>query len=226
MLALASSVQILLGGPFYVRFFRTLRNRRKLTTDTLVVLSTSIAFSYSIVNFFVGSDLQFFEASSSVLTIFTIGENLETNILRTTSESLRNLLALKPKTARVIRNSKQHEISSFEVIVGDIVITKPGEKIATDGTVIAGESSVDESIITGESIPMDKKAGSRVIGGTINKNGYLQFKATKVGNDTVLANIIEMVQKAKMSKAPVQRIADTAVQYFIIIRFFQTDISA
>ena len=217
MLVLASSVQILLGRPFYVRFFRTLRNRRKLTTDTLVVLSTSVAYSYSIVNILIGSNLQFFEASSSVLTIFTIGEYLETRILRTTSESLRNLLALKPKYARVIRNDKQYEISSDEVIVGDIVITKPGETIATDGTVVAGESSVDESIITGESIPVETKTGSRVIGGTINKNGYLQFKATKVGNDTVLANIIEMVRRAKMSKAPIQRIADRAVQYFIPI---------
>jgi P-type Cu+ transporter len=217
MLILASSVQILLGGPFYARFFRTIRNRRRLTTDTLVVLSTSVAYSYSIVNFLIGSNLQFFEASSSVLTIFTIGEYLESRILRTTSESLRNLLALKPKHARVIRNGKEYEINSDEVIVGDMVITKPGERIATDGTVIAGESSVDESIITGESIPVDKKTGSGVIGGTINKNGYLQYKATKVGNDTVLANIIEMVRKAKISKAPIQRVADRAVQYFIPI---------
>ncbi|HZD34882.1 MAG TPA: copper-translocating P-type ATPase, partial [Nitrososphaeraceae archaeon] len=217
MLALASSVQILLGGPFYARLFRTLRNKSKLTTDTLVVLSTSVAYSYSIVNILIGSNLQFFEASSSVLTIFTIGEYLETRILRTTSKSLRNLLALKPKYARVTRNGKQQEISSDEVIVGDIVITRPGEKIATDGTVIAGESSVDESIITGESIPVEKKIGSNVIGGTINKNGYIEFKATKVGNDTVIANIIEIVRRAKMSKAPIQRIADRAVQYFIPI---------
>jgi P-type Cu+ transporter len=183
----------------------------------ILILLKRVAYSYSIVNFLIGSNLQFFEASSSVLTIFTIGEYLETRILRTTSESLKNLLALKPKYAKVIRNGKKYEISSDEVIVDDIVITKPGEKIPTDGIVIAGESSVDESIITGESIPVDKKTGSGVIRGTINKNGYLEFKATRVGNDTVLANIIEMVRKAKMSKAPIQRVADRAVQYFIPI---------
>ncbi|MGI0045215.1 MAG: heavy metal translocating P-type ATPase, partial [Nitrososphaeraceae archaeon] len=188
-----------------------------MTTDTLVVLSTSVAYFYSIINMVTGSNLQFFEASSSVLTIFTIGEYLETRVLRTTSESLRNLLALKPKYAVVIRDGRQLEINSDEVNIGDIVITKPGEKIATDGIVIEGESSVDESLITGESMPVDKHVGSKVIGGTINKNGYLKFKATHVGNSTVLANIIEMVRRAKISKAPVQRIADRAVQYFIPI---------
>ena len=217
MLALATSVQILLGRPFYIRFFRSIRSRKRLTTDTLVVLSTSVAYFYSIINVIIGSDLQFFEASSSVLTIFTIGEYLETRVLRTTSESLRNLLALKPKFAVVIRNGKQQEINPDELAVGEIVIVKPGEKIATDGIVVEGESSVDESLITGESVPVEKYIGSTVIGGTINKNGYLRFKATTVGNDTMLASIIEMVRRAKMSKAPVQRIADRAVQYFIPI---------
>ncbi|MGH9984168.1 MAG: heavy metal translocating P-type ATPase, partial [Nitrososphaeraceae archaeon] len=217
LLALATLVQILLGGPFYIRFFRALRSRRRLTTDTLVVLSTSVAYFYSVINVLIGSNLQFFEASSSVLTIFTIGEYLESRVLRTTSESLRQLLALRPKYAVVIRNGKQQKINSDEVAVGDIVIAKPGEKIATDGIVVDGESSIDESLLTGESIPVDKQVGSKVIGGTINKNGYLQFRATKVGNSTVIANIIEMVRKSKMSKAPVQRIADRAVQYFIPI---------
>ena len=162
--------------------------------------------------------VQFFEASSSVLTIFTIGEYLESRILKTTSESIRNLLALKPKSAVVIRNGgKEEVIDADNIVVGDTVVTKPGEKIATDGIILHGKSSVDESIITGESIPIDKKIGDRVIGGSINKNGYLQFKATKVGSHTVLASIIEMVKRAKMSKAPVQRIADRAVRYFIPI---------
>jgi Cu+-exporting ATPase len=165
-----------------------------------------------------GSHVQFFEASSSVLTIFTIGEYLESRVLKTTSESLRNLLALKPKSAVVIRNGGKEEVIDAEnIVVGDTVVTKPGEKIATDGIVVYGESSVDESIITGESIPIDKKTGDTVIGGSINKNGYLQFKATKVGSHTVLASIIGMVKRAKISKAPVQRIADRAVRYFIPI---------
>ena len=121
------------------------------------------------------------------MTIFTIGEYLESRVLKTTSESLRNLLALKPKKATVIRRNikgKEEEqviINSDDIVARDIVIVKPGEKIATDGIVVHGESSVDESMITGESIPIDKKMGDKVIGGTVNKNGYLQFKATNVG---------------------------------------------
>ena len=217
-LVFATPVQILLGRPFYIRFIGAIRHKKGFTTDTLVVLSTTVAYIYSLINVTSGSHVQFFEASSSVLTIFTIGEYLESRVLKTTSESLRNLLALKPKSAVVIRNGgKEEVIDADNIVVGDTVVTKPGEKIATDGIVVYGESSVDESIITGESIPIDKKTGDTVIGGSINKNGYLQFKATKVGSHTVLASIIGMVKIAKMSKAPVQRIADRAVQYFIPI---------
>ena len=217
-LVFATTVQILLGRPFYIRFIRAIIHRKGFTTDTLVVLSTTVAYIYSLINVTSGSHVQFFEASSSVLTIFTIGEYLESRVLKTTSESLRNLLALKPKSAVVIRNGgKEEVIDADNIVVGDTVVTKPGEKIATDGIILHGKSSVDESIITGESIPVDKKIGDRIIGGSINKNGYLQFKATKVGSHTVLASIIEMVKRAKMSKAPVQRIADRAVQYFIPI---------
>jgi P-type Cu+ transporter len=217
-LAFATPVQILLGRPFYIRFIGAIRHKKGFTTDTLVVLSTTVAYIYSLINVTSGSHVQFFEASSSVLTIFTIGEYLESRILKTTSESIRNLLALKPKSAVVIRNGgKEEVIDADNIVVGDTVVTKPGEKIATDGIILQGKSSVDESIITGESTPVDKKIGDRVIGGSINKNGYLQFKATTVGSHTVLASIIEMVKRAKMSKAPVQRIADRAVQYFIPI---------
>jgi P-type Cu+ transporter len=216
MLALATIVQVLLGRPFYYRFLQSIRYRKRFTTDTLVVLSTTVAYLYSIFTLlFTSSQVQFFEASSSVLTIFTIGEYLENRVLKTTNESLKNLLALKPKTAMVIRNGKEEILDSDEIVVGDIVIVKPGGKIATDGEVIDGESSLDESMITGESIPVEKKIGDRVTGGTLNKNGYLQFKATNVRSNTVLASIIDMVRKARMSKAPVQRIADRAVQYFI-----------
>jgi P-type Cu+ transporter len=190
-----------------------------------VVLSTSVAYFYSLITMISGGEfahhmLQFFEASASVLTIFTIGEYLESRVLKTTSESLKKLLALKPKKATVIRNgNKEHEIiiDSDGIIVGDVVIVKPGEKIAADGIVVYGESSVDESMITGESIPVDKNIGDEVVGGTINKNGYLHFKATSVGGNTVLASIIEMVKRARISKAPVQRIADRAAHYFVPI---------
>lgn len=137
--------------------------------------------------------------------------------MKTTNESLKNLLILKPKSATVIKNGTEVQVKSDDIRVGEIVVTKPGEKIATDGTIINGQTSIDESMITGESIPVEKKIGDKVIGGTINKNGYIQFKATSVGSSTVLANIIDIVKKARLSKAPVQRIADRAVQYFIPI---------
>ncbi|HET7148585.1 MAG TPA: copper-translocating P-type ATPase [Candidatus Nitrosopolaris sp.] len=217
-LALATPTQILLGRPFYYRFFQAVKHRKRFTTDTLVVLSTSVAYLYSLFTLlFTNSHVQFFEASSSVLTIFTIGEYLEGRVLKTTTESLKNLIALKPKTAIVMRNGREEVVDSDEIAVGDIVIARPGEKIAADGVTIIGRSSIDESMITGESMPTDKEVGDEVIGGTINKNGYLQFKATSVGTHTVLANIIETVKRARMSKAPIQRIADRAVQYFLPI---------
>jgi Cu+-exporting ATPase len=216
-LALATSVQVILGKPFYTRFYRAIKLSKAFTTDTLVVLSTSVAYGYSIASLMTGSHIIFFEASASVLTIFTIGEYLEGKVLRTTSESIRRLLALKPKSAVVVRDGKEVTIDVDDILVGDIVVVKPGERIAADGEIVYGESSVDESMITGESIPVDKKIGDKIIGGTINKNGYLRFKATNVGSDTVLAHIVEIVEKARMSKAPVQRIADRAVHYFIPI---------
>lgn len=218
MFVLATPVQLLLGNPFYIRFYRALKNRKKFTTDTLVVLSTSVAYFYSLIVLVLSTGTHtFFEASSSVLTIFTIGEYIERRILRTTSESLKHLLTLKPKKATVIREGNDIPIDSDDILVGDIVIAKPGEKIAADGIIISGQTSVDESMITGESIPVEKTVGDKVIGGTITKNGYIQFKATNVGSTTVLANIIDIVQKARLTKAPVQRIADRAVQYFIPI---------
>jgi P-type Cu+ transporter len=218
LFVLATPVQFLLGKRFYIRFFRAIKNRKGFTTDTLVVLSTSVAYVYSLFTLLSFTEThQFFEASASVLTIFTIGEYLERRVLKTTNESLKNLLTLKPKTASVVRDGREALINSDDIVVGDIVIAKPGEKIATDGIIVNGQTSIDESMVTGESIPVDKKIRDKVIGGTINKNGYIQFKATDVGSSTVLANIIDIVMKSRLSKAPVQRIADRAVQYFIPI---------
>lgn len=216
MFVLATPVQLLLGKQFYIRFFRAIKNKKRFTTDTLVVLSTSVAYLYSLFTLFSFTESnQFFEASSSVLTIFTIGEYLESRVLKTTTESLKSLLTLKPKSAIVIKGGREISINSEDIILGDIVVAKPGEKIATDGIIADGQASIDESMITGESIPVEKILGDKVIGGTINKNGYIQIKATDVGSTTVLANIIEIVKKAGLSKAPVQRIADRTVQYFI-----------
>lgn len=222
LLSLATPIQIVLGKPFYIRFYNSLRRKRRFTVDTLVVLSTSVAFSYSVIAILGGQDVRFFEASASVLTIFTIGEYLEARVLRTSSESVKKLIALKPKTAVVIRirsdgkqQEEEQEVNVDEIMVGDIVVVKPGQTVSTDGVIIGGESSVDESSITGESIPVDKKLGDTVIGGTINKYGYLRIKAVNVGSQTVLANIIEMVKRARSSKPSIQRIADIAAMYFI-----------
>lgn len=219
LLILATPVQILLGKPFYISFFNSLKQKKAFTVDTLVVLSTTVAYLYSLVATLIGSHAPFFEASVSVLTIFTIGTYIENKVTQKTSEGLKELLALKPKIALVIRNGKEEQISSDEIKIGDLVIVKPGEKIVTDGIITNGYSAIDESMITGESIPVEKKEGDEVFGGTINTSGYLQFTTNKVGRNTLLASIVEMVEKAKTSKAPVQRIADRAVRYFIPIVF-------
>lgn len=215
-LALATPVQFILGRPFYIRFFRSIA-RKEITMDALVVLSTSIAYIFSIVSLASGSHIIFFEASASVLTIFTIGEFLEARVLRTTSESVRKLFELKPPTTMVIREGNEVEVDADSVVEGEIVVVRPGEKIAVDGLVVYGESAVDESMITGESVPVEKLAGCKVIGGTINKSGYLRIKATGVGKHTVLAHIIETVEKARASRPQIQRIADRAARNFVPI---------
>jgi P-type Cu+ transporter len=155
-----------------------------------------------------------------VLTIFTIGEYIESRTLKTTSDSIRNLVALKPKKTTIIReNGEQEEIGVDNLKINDIFVVKPGENIATDGIVIYGETSVDESAITGESIPVEKTLNDKVIGGTVNKNGYIHVKATSVESQTVLASIIELVSKAKTNKPSIQRITDKCAKYFIPIIF-------
>ena len=220
LLGLATPVQLILGKPFYTKFYYSIIRRKFFTINTLVVMSTTIAYVYSIISMITSQELRFFEASASVLTIFTIGEYLESRVLQSTSESIKKLIALKPKTAVVIRSDGKKETINVDGIVkGDIFIARPGESIATDGVIVSGESSIDESMITGESIPIDKTLGAKVIGGTVNKNGYLEIKATNVGNQTVLANIVEMVKKARSTKPSIQRIADTIAKYFIPLIF-------
>jgi Cu+-exporting ATPase len=220
LLSLATPVQILLGRPFYKRFYNSLKKRRGFTIDTLVVLSTSVAYVYSLIAMLTNQDVRFFEASASVLTIFTIGEYIERKVLGTTSESIKSLLALKPKTAIIIKdNGKQETVNVDDIVKGDVFVVKPGENIATDGIIVYGESSIDESMITGESILIDKRIGDKVIGGTINKNGYLHVRATNVGSQTVLSTIIEMVKKARANKPSIQRIADRCAKYFIPVVF-------
>lgn len=225
LIGLASPVQLILGKPFYVGFYMAIRRKRVFTISTLVILSTTTAFIYSIIAIITGQDIRFFEASTSVLTIFTFGEYLESRVLQTTSKAIKKLLELKPKKAVVVRqkndqNKEEEEeitVNAEEILMGDIIVVRPGEIIAADGKVVYGESSIDESMLTGESIPVDKTIGDKVIGGTLNKNGYLRFKASGVGSHTILANIVEMVDKARTSKPSIQRIADQAARYFIPI---------
>jgi P-type Cu+ transporter len=220
LLGLATPVQFILGKQFYNKFYYSITRKKFFTVNTLVVLSTTIAYGYTIILMITGQELRFFEASASVLTIFTIGEYLENRVLQSTSESIKKLVALKPKTAVVIRSDgKKETINVDDIVKGDIFIARPGESIATDGIIVSGESSIDESMITGESIPIDKTIGAKVIGGTVNKNGYLEIKATNVGSQTVLANIVEMVKRARSTKPSIQRIADTIAKYFIPLIF-------
>jgi P-type Cu+ transporter len=220
LLGLATPVQLILGKPFYTKFYYSIIRRKFFTINSLVVMSTTIAYIYSLISMVTGQELRFFEASASVLTIFTIGEYLESRVMQSTSDSIKKLIALKSKTAMVITSDgKRETVNVDDIVRGDTFIAKPGESIATDGIIVSGESSVDESMITGESIPIDKSIGAKVIGGTLNKSGYLEIKATNVGSQTVLANIVEMVKKARTTKPNIQRIADTIAKYFIPLIF-------
>ena len=184
-------------------------------------MSTTIAYFYSIISMVTGQELRFFEASASVLTIFTIGEYLESRVMQSTYDSIKKLIALKPKTAMVIRSDgKRETVNVDDIVRGDIFIAKPGENIATDGIIVSGESSVDESMITGESIPIDKSVGAKVIGGTVNKSGYLEIKATNVGSQTVLANIVEMVKKARTTKPSYSKNCRYYCKIFYSINFY------
>jgi Cu+-exporting ATPase len=215
---LATPVQFVVGWAFYVGAYKGLRNR-SANMDTLIAMGTSTAWLYStIVTFapgiFPSADV-FFDTATMIMSFILVGKLLDAIAKGRTSEAIRKLMGLQAKIARVIRNGEEQEIPVEHVQVGDVVVVRPGEKIPVDGTVVEGYSGVDEKVITGESIPVEKKTGDQVVGATMNKTGVLKFKATKVGADTVLAQIINMVEGALSSKAPVQRLADVASGYFV-----------
>jgi Cu+-exporting ATPase len=215
---LATPVQFIVGWTFYVGAYKGLRNR-SANMDTLIAMGTSTAWIYStVVTFapgvFPGAGV-FFDTATMIMSFILLGKLLDAIAKGRTSEAIRKLMGLQAKIARVIRNGSEQEIPVEDVQVGDIVVVRPGEKIPVDGTVVEGYSGVDEKVITGESIPVEKKKGDPVVGATMNKTGVLKFKATKVGKDTVLAQIINMVEDALTSKAPVQRLADVASGYFV-----------
>ncbi len=214
--ALATPVQFYVGWQFYRGAIGSLRNKTA-SMDTLVSLGTSAAYFYSVYAVMTGAKETYFEASSVLITVVILGKLLESIAKGKTSEAIKKLMNLSPKIATVIRNGKEMRISIDDVIEGDILIVKPGEKIPVDGIIVDGNSSIDESMITGESIPVDKKKGDNVIGATMNRHGSFRMKATKVGANTTLARIIKLIEEAQGKKAPIQRFADTISAYFVPI---------
>ncbi|WP_336967736.1 heavy metal translocating P-type ATPase [Bacillus cereus] len=219
-LALATPVQFIIGGQFYVGSYKALRNK-SANMDVLVALGTSAAYFYIVYLSIqsIGSsehmtDL-YFETSAVLITLIILGKLFEAKAKGRSSEAIKKLMGLQAKTATVVRDGTEIKILIEEVVAGDIVYVKPGEKIPVDGEIVEGKSAIDESMLTGESIPVDKSIGDVVIGSTINKNGFLKVKATKVGRDTALAQIIKVVEEAQGSKAPIQRVADQISGIFV-----------
>jgi Cu+-exporting ATPase len=211
---LATPVHFLVGHSFFLGAYKALRNKNP-NMDVLVTLGTSSAYFYSVFVTFTGTGQLYYTTAVSLMTFLILGKLMEAIAKGRTSAAIRKLMGLRAKTARVVRDGNEMEIPVEEVQVGDVVVVRPGEKISVDGVVISGYSGVDEKVITGESIPVEKKEGDEVVGATINKTGVLKFKATKVGADTVLAQIIRLVEDALGSKAPIQRLADVVSSYFV-----------
>lgn len=215
-LALATPVQFIIGYRFYKGAYNSLRGGGA-NMDVLVAMGTSAAYFFSIYNLLVGIHEYYFEASAVIITLILLGKTFEAVAKGKTSEAIKKLMGLQPKTARVIRDNMEMDIPIEQLEINDIVVVRPGERVPVDGIIVEGNSSLDESMITGESIPIDKGVGDEVIGATINKFGAFKFKATKIGKDTVLSQIIKLVEDAQGSKAPVQRLADKISGIFVPI---------
>ncbi|SFG76955.1 Cu+-exporting ATPase [Desulfotomaculum arcticum] len=216
--ALATPVQFIAGANFYKEAYVALRGR-SANMSVLVALGTTAAYLYSVAATFftgrIGNVEVYYETGAIIITLVLLGKTLETIAKGRTSEAIKKLIGLQAKNARVIRGGREMELPVEEVEVGDLVVVRPGEKIPVDGMLKEGYSTVDESMLTGESVPVDKKAGDEVIGAAINKLGTFKFEATKVGKDTALAQIIKIVEEAQGSKAPIQRMADVISAYFV-----------
>lgn len=229
-LILATPVQFIIGAGFYKGMWSSLR-MRTFNMDSLIAIGTSTAYFYSLVRFasyylstnsFIGlngekiGDL-YFETAAFLITFVILGKWLEAKAKGETSDAIKKLMGLQPKTARVVKNGSTLDIPIEQVIVGDIIVVRPGEKVPVDGVITKGQSAVDESMLTGESIPVEKITGDTVIGATLNKHGSFEFRATKVGADTALAQIIRLIEEAQGSKAPIQAVADRISSYFVPI---------
>ena len=220
--ALTTPVQFWVGWQFHAGFIRELRHR-SASMDTLVSLGTNAAYFFSVAvilwphAFMAAGAMHYFEASALLMTFLVTGRWLEAKARGGTSEAIRRLVALAPRTARVVRDGREDDVPIGDVVVGDLVRVRPGERVAVDGDVVEGASSVDESMLTGESLPVGKEPGSSVVGGSVNRTGSFIFLATRVGAATVLAQIIRLVEEAQGSKAPIQRLADRVASVFVPI---------
>jgi len=215
-LALATPVQFYTGWDYYTGGWNSLR-LRTANMDVLVAMGSSIAYLYSLAVLLIPAlgHHVYFETSAVIITLIKLGKMLESRAKGRTGQAIRKLMGLQPKTATVARSGKEEEIPLSHVMAGDLVVVRPGERIPVDGEILEGSSAVDESMLTGESLPVDKGPGDRVAGGTINGEGRLKFRATRVGKDTALAQIIRLVQEAQGSKAPIQALADRVAGVFV-----------
>jgi copper-exporting ATPase len=228
--AIYSIVQLLLtipvvyaGRDFFIHGFKNLA-RKSPTMDSLIAMGASAAIIYSLYATYMTITVDpeyhmnlYFESAGTIITLILLGKLLEARTKGQTSSAIKKLIGLQPKKAKIIENGAEKEVLIENIKVGDIIVVKPGEKIAVDGKIVSGNTSVDESMITGESIPVSKNPGDKVIGGSINKNGSIQFEATEIGKDTVLSQIIKLVEEAQGSKAPISRMADIVAGYFVPI---------
>ncbi|MCK3780963.1 cadmium-translocating P-type ATPase [Ensifer sesbaniae] len=219
---LVTPVQFIGGWSFYVGAWQAVRSR-SINMDFLIALGTTVAYLYSVVVVFAPEMLPvkveerdvYFEVSAVIIAFVLLGKYMEEIIKKRSSAAVRRLLDLRPAVAHVLRNGIETEIPAESIMVGETVVVRPGERIPTDGEVLEGQSSVDESMLTGESMPVEKSEGSKVIGATLNRSGMLRFRATHVGKDTALSQIIRMVEQAQASTAQVQRLADQVTRYFV-----------
>jgi len=217
LFALATPVQFYVGRQYYLGAYKALRNGAA-NMDVLIALGSSAAYFYSLpILFGWWSGHVYFETAAVIITLIVLGKFLEARAKGRTSEAIKKLMGLRPKTARVIRAGVEADVPVDEVRVGDLVVVRPGERLPVDGVVVEGKSTVDEALLTGESMPVVKQPGLAVIGGTINKQGAFVFEATKVGRDTALAQIVRLVEEAQGSKAPIQRLADRVSAVFVPI---------
>lgn len=221
LLLLATPVQFYVGWDYYVGAFKSLRNR-SANMDVLVAMGTSAAYIFSVAVLVArgaGSDLLgdhlYFETAAVIVTLIVLGKLLEARAKGQTSAAIKELMGLQSRTARIVRDGEELDVPVEEVVVGDLVVVRPGEKIPVDGVVVSGGSTVDESMLTGESLPVEKAIGGEVFGATMNGQGLLGIEATKVGRETALAQIIRLVEQAQGSKAPIQRVVDQVAAYFV-----------